>query len=71
MSSSHYVIKVQNNLRRMVARKGLSARKVAQAAGIDASTISKYLSGQRQPQIDVLEKIAKGLKIDFMEFFKD
>lgn len=68
--SSTYVKRTVNNLRRLIAASGKSAREIAQASGIDESTISKYLSGQRQPQIDVLEKIAKGLSTDFQEFFK-
>ena|GEM_PF-2998891 len=68
--SSTYVKRTVNNLRRLITASGKSAREVAHAAGIDESTISKYLSGQRQPQIDVLEKIAKGLGADFQEFFK-
>jgi transcriptional regulator with XRE-family HTH domain len=68
--SSIYVKRVVNNLRRMIADSGKSARAVARQADIDESTISKYLSGQRQPQIDVLEKIAKSLGRDFMDFFK-
>lgn len=68
--SSIYVKRSVNNLRRLIAESGKSARQVAKEAGIDESTISKYLSGQRQPQIDVLEKIAKSLAVKFEKFFE-
>jgi transcriptional regulator with XRE-family HTH domain len=50
-------------------RRGQSA-KVATGAGIHEATISKYLSGQREPKISVLEKIADFLKRDFQDFFR-
>jgi transcriptional regulator with XRE-family HTH domain len=68
--ASIYAKRAVNNLRRLIANSGKTARRVAIEAGIDESTISKYLSGQRQPQIDVLEKIAKSLGKDFKEFFE-
>ena len=67
--ASVYTKRVVNNLRRFIADSGKTTRRVAIEAGVDESTISKYLSGQRQPQIVVLEKIAASLGKDFRDFF--
>jgi transcriptional regulator with XRE-family HTH domain len=54
----------------MIVDSSLPSAKVATGAGIHEATISKYLSGQREPKISVLEKIADFLKRDFQDFFR-
>jgi transcriptional regulator with XRE-family HTH domain len=46
-----------NVLRLARAKKGLSQRDLAQAAGVPASTVAKIESGQRQPTHPTLAKI--------------
>lgn len=65
-----YVKRATKNLRKMIVDSGMSVEKVAFGAGIHKATISKYLSGQREPKIAVLEKISDFLKRDFNDFFR-
>jgi transcriptional regulator with XRE-family HTH domain len=67
---SKQVKQAVKNLRKMIVDSGLSSEKVAFGAGIHKATISKYLSGGREPKISVLEKIADFLKRDFGDFFR-
>jgi transcriptional regulator with XRE-family HTH domain len=67
---SIYAKRAVKNLRKMIVDSSLPSAKVATGAGIHEATISKYLSGQREPKISVLEKIAEYLKRDFQDFFR-
>jgi len=67
---SLYAKRAVKNLRKMIVDSGLPSAKVAMGAGIHEATISKYLSGQREPKISVLEKIAEFLKRDFQDYFR-
>lgn len=50
----------------MEARK-LSQSEVSRLTGVKQSTLSKILSGQRVPQGETLEKLSKGLGVNFIE----
>ena len=65
-----YAKKAVKNLRKMIVDSGLPSAKVALGAGIHEATISKYLSGEREPRISILEKVAEYLKRDFQDFFR-
>lgn len=57
-------------LKKYLEQQELSAQEFADRAKLDLSTISRYLSGQRKPDIYALSKIraATGGKVDIEDF---
>jgi transcriptional regulator with XRE-family HTH domain len=59
------------NLSRLLAAEGLSARQVAKRTGLDARTIRGILSGRSKPHAQTLHRLAEGLGVKIDEFFVD
>ncbi len=55
--------KLGNNLKKIRLEKGMSQGDICRATGMDRGYISRVESGQKNPTISNLEKIAKALKI--------
>lgn len=62
--------KLGNNLKRIRLEKGMSQGDICRATGMDRGYISRVESGQKNPTISNLEKIAKALKISPDELLK-
>ncbi len=45
-----------------MAKEGLTDSKLARAVGVSPSTIGRYLSGERDPDFEMLDKLAKALR---------
>lgn len=52
------------NLREARARAGLTQEGLALATGLDIGNISRYESGEREPRISMVAKLAHGLGVD-------
>ena len=52
------------NVRAQMEHKDLSTAALAKRAGIAPKTLNNLLNGRHAPQMDVLSKIAKGLKVE-------
>lgn len=50
-------------------RSGKSQRDVATAVGVDESTVSLWLSGERTPRVKNLEKLARALGVEAKELW--
>ena len=50
-------------LREIMKSKGVSRRWLADAAGTNESTISRYLKGSNQPEISIVSRVAKALGV--------
>lgn len=61
--------RVAANLRKLRAEQGLSQEKLAFMAEIDRSYISLLETSKFAVSVDVLEKLAKALKVDVSVFF--
>jgi transcriptional regulator with XRE-family HTH domain len=59
------------NLRRLMARNGVSFDELVERSGIDARTISGLLNGRQQPQSRTLHRLAAALEVSADEFFQD
>jgi transcriptional regulator with XRE-family HTH domain len=59
------------NLRRLMARDGVSFGELVERSGIDARTISGLLNGRQQPQSRTLYRLAAALGVPADEFFQD
>lgn len=62
--------KLGNNLKKIRLEKGMSQGDICRASGMDRGYISRVESGQKNPTISNLEKIAKALKISPGELLK-
>ena len=61
--------KTAGNLKRIRLEKGLSKADLADKAGINSNYYSKIERSDLKPSIDVLEKIAKALKVKSSDIF--
>jgi transcriptional regulator with XRE-family HTH domain len=57
------------NLRRLMADRGLSIRQLAEKTGLDQRTIRGILSGSNTPHARTLHRLAHGLGVPVDEFF--
>lgn len=62
--------KLAANLRRLREERGLSQEAFADQAGLHRTYVSMIERMTRNPSIDVLEKIAKGLGVEAAELLK-
>jgi transcriptional regulator with XRE-family HTH domain len=60
---------VARNLRRLRVRKGLSQEILAVDARIDRTYVSRLERGLENPTVAVLERLAKALGAQIVEFF--
>lgn len=60
-----------NNIRRIRIERGLSQEELAQAVGVTGSAISRWESGQRQPNIEKLKKLSAALGVTVDELLQD
>lgn len=63
--------KFGNKVKQLRIEKGWSQEKLALKADLDRTYIPSIEKGSRNVSIVVIEKIAKALKIDISELFKD
>lgn len=60
-----------DRLKELRKRAGISQQKLADAAGIGASTVRQYEYGLREPTYDTLVKLARGLGVSLAAFDED
>ena len=64
-STAGYVKRLAGNLVRVArARAGMSQRELAEAAGVQQSTIARIESGARQPSLPVLARIFAAVDLE-------
>lgn len=56
-------------LREWRDRRGLSIRQLADRAGVTFSTVHRIEAGRLSPTVAMLEKLAKALGVDVVDFF--
>ena len=61
----------QQNLRRLMARQGVTIEQLAGRTGVDCRSIRGILDGRKRPQARTLHRLAEGLGVDADEFFVD
>lgn len=52
-----------------MTNKKLSIRQVSLLTGIPKSTIDDIVAGRKSPRMDVMEKLAKGLKVRISDLY--
>lgn len=58
---------IGNKIKQFRKEKGLTQKELAAKLGVAEITIRKYESGDREPKLDQLEKIASALDIEFLD----
>lgn len=58
------------NIQRLRREAELSQEELGDRADVHQTYLSQLEGGKRNPSVDVLERIAKALKIDIAEFFR-
>lgn len=60
-----------DNLRRLMATRGLTVEQVVEQSGLDKRTIQGILDGSNKPHMRTINRLAKGLGVSVDEFFLD
>jgi transcriptional regulator with XRE-family HTH domain len=58
------------NVQRLRREKDLSQEELAHRASIHQTYLSGVETGKRNPSVGVLERVAKALNVDLVEFFR-
>lgn len=53
----------------IIVKKNLSLRQVSILTGIPKSTIDDIVAGRKSPRMDVMEKLATGLKVRISDLY--
>lgn len=56
-------MELNERIRMIMNEKGLTQKELSQKANITEASMSKYLSGERTPRIDVIVNVANALEI--------
>lgn len=60
---------MKTRIKELAKGKGLTITALADLAGVTQATLSNTINEKKQPLIDVLEKVAKALDVEFWELF--
>jgi transcriptional regulator with XRE-family HTH domain len=60
-------VKNMTNLKKIIDASGLKQKWIAKRIGIDAATLSRYVSGERVAPVDVIKTVAKLLRVSQKE----
>ena len=59
------------NVRRLMARCGMTLQEVVEATGLNERTVKALLSGKNKPHARTLHRLAAGLDVSTDEFFQN
>ena len=57
-------MQINEKIKELRKRAGLTQQELAKKSNLGISSIQRYESGERSPNVEALEKIAMGLNID-------
>lgn len=58
-------------IKKIREEKGFTQQQLADELGISIHTVSKYEQGQREPSMEIMNKIANILEVELFEFIVD
>lgn len=67
MTEFEFIDEISENLRKMMERRNISQRKLAQLTGIDRSSINKYANGVCVPTLKNMYNICWALECDLSD----
>lgn len=56
-------MEMKERIKMLMLERGLTQKELAKLSGITEASLSKYLSGERVPRIDVIVNLANALKV--------
>ena len=56
-------MEMKSRIKMLMEEKNMNQKQLAKAAGITEASMSKYLSGERTPRIDIIVNIARALEV--------
>ena len=59
-----------NRLKVVLAEKNISSKWISEQLGVSRSTVSKWVTNSSQPKLEMIEKLANLLDIDYTELLK-
>ncbi len=71
MRKSSAMKRFVENAERIRRERGLSIQSLADSIGMDRGQLSRILSGTNSPTLETMERIAKGLKCDVVDFLNE
>ena len=60
-----------DKIRELMNTRGISQRDLAKAIHINESAMSRYISGERTPRIDILTKLARFFDVSIEELIDE
>ena len=60
----------KNRLKVVLAEKNISSKWVSEQLGVSRSTVSKWVTNTSQPSLEMIEKLARILDIDYTELLR-
>lgn len=63
-------IKVGKQIQKLRVLKGVSQQDIAAKCNFEKSNMSRLEAGRVNPTLSALEKVAKALEVELIEFFK-
>jgi transcriptional regulator with XRE-family HTH domain len=71
MKKSTAMKRFVDNAERIRTERGLSIQALADSIAMDRGQLSRILSGTNSPTLETMERIAKGLKCDVIDFLAE
>ena len=60
----------KNRLKVILAEKNIQSKWVAEQLGVSRPTVSKWVNNLAQPNLEMIEKLAKLLDVDYTELLR-
>ena len=54
----------KEKVKELMNQQNITQKELAELSGITEASVSRYLSGERTPRIDIVINFAKALKVD-------
>lgn len=59
-----------NRLKVVLAEKNIQSKWISEQLGVSRSTVSKWVNNTSQPSLEMVEKLAKILDVDYTELLR-
>lgn len=64
------VIENMNRIKVVLAEKNIQSKWISEQLGVSRATVSKWVNNTSQPSLEMIEKLAKLLDVDYTELLR-
>lgn len=64
------VIENMNRIKVVLAEKNIQSKWISEQLGVSRATVSKWVNNTSQPSLEMIDKLAKLLDVDYTELLK-